>query len=285
MNSASVLQRLYDACGFRLKPLMAHRILGLDASKIFSAINRDEFDGAKGDPEQFVGVDDPGPAHARPVLRTPSPENCSGYFRTHKDISLERKMWRARRAAQLISYLPFVRGVAVCNSLGFHMVHEESDVDLFIITAAGRVWSTRWWVTGVLALLRMRPGEASRDPVCVSFFVDERITDLSNLMIEQDVYFFYWLRTLMPLSGEHVLFARGARTAPEFRVGNHWSRAREFFARLLSESFVRKQQMAIMPATVKEHAAAGDTTVVLNDQVIKLHQNDRRQELRDRVFK
>lgn len=282
MNSASVLQRLYDACGFRLKPLMAHRILGLP-------VTADEL-------VQFSDVADPGPAHARPVLRTPSSENCIshqqsspknglGHPQTHNQVALERKMWRARRAAQLISYLPFVRGVAVCNSLGFHMVHEESDVDLFIISAAGRVWSTRWWVTGVLALLRMRPGEASRDPVCVSFFVDERITDLSNLMIEQDVYFFYWLRTLMPLSGEHVLFTLGARTAPEFRVGSHWSRVREIFAGLFSENFVRKQQMAIMPATVKEHAAAGDTTVVLNDQIIKLHQNDRRQELRDRVFK
>ena len=76
-----------------------------------------------------------------------------------------------------------------------------------------------------------------------------------------------------------------AKTAPEFRVKNHISRAREFFAGLLSERFVRRQQMNIMPTDVKDRAALGDTTVVLSDTTIKLHQNDRRAELRDIVFK
>ncbi len=270
MNSVTIVQRLYDACGFRLKPLMRHRVLGAPASDLL----------AGGLHEVVVGE----PATAAGVAG-PSPKDGVGRpLRPHDDVAFERKMWRARRAARLISYLPFVRGIAVCNSLAFHMVHEESDVDLLIIAAAGRVWSARWWVTGVLALLRMRPGEALRDPVCVSFFVDERVTDLSPFMIERDVYFYYWLRTMMPLSGDHELFAGGARTAPEFRVRMHRSRARELFAGIFSEYFVRRQQLAIMPAAVRDRAALGDTTVVLSDQVIKLHQNDRRQELRDQVF-
>ena len=211
-------------------------------------------------------------------------ENYDGDVRVHDDIEFERKMFRAKSAARLISFLPFVRAVAVCNSLGFQMTHEASDVDLFIVAAQGRVWSARWYVTGVLALLRMRPGEAHRDPVCVSFFVDEGVQNLDSVMIDRDVYFFYWLRSLMPLVGNHTLFKDAACTAPEFRVRAHVSRVREFFARILSENFVRRQQMRIMPEEVLRHAKLDNTTVVLSDTIIKLHQNDRREELRNIVF-
>lgn len=245
--------KLYEACGFRPKPWLVHRMLGLPSHEL----------------ADFVAI--PGPV---PQMQL-----------AHDDLAFERKMFRARRAVRLISFLPFVRAVAVCNSLGFQMVHEESDIDLFVVAAKGRVWSTRWWVTGVLALLRMRPGESVRDPICVSFFVDESVAHVSHLMIEQDVYFEYWIRSLMPLLGDHTLFALGAKTAPEFRVKKHISRFREFLAGLISENFVRKQQMNIMPTDVKNRALLGDTTVVLNDTIIKLHQNDRREELRDIVFK
>ncbi len=250
MNTRATFTRLYDACDFNVKPLMAHRALGFGADAL------------------------------RETMSSVAPSSIEK--KTHDDIFFERKMWRARRVARFISLLPFVRGVAVCNSLAFHMVHEVSDVDLFIIAAAGRVWSARWWVTGTLALLRMRPGEAARDPVCVSFFVDERVDDLSNVMIERDVYFYFWLRTLMPIFGEHILFLRGARTAPEFRVTpmNFFQRTFEFFARVVSEKFVHRQQLAIMPRDVRPR---GDTSIVLTDTIIKLHQNDRRTELRDRV--
>ncbi len=253
MVTRTTAEKLYEACGFRPKPWLVHRMLRLPSHELVG----------------FVAI--PGPV----------PQRLLG----HDDIAFERKMFRARRAVRLISFLPFVRAVAVCNSLGFQMVHEESDIDLFVVAAEGRVWSTRWWVTGVLALLRMRPGESVRDPICVSFFIDETVIDLSTLRIENDVYFEYWLRSLMPVLGTHKLFELGAKTAPEFRVKNHISRAREFFAGLLSERFVRRQQMNIMPTDVKDRAALGDTTVVLSDTTIKLHQNDRRAELRDIVFK
>jgi len=253
MVTRTTAEKLYEACGFRAKPGIVHRMLHLPSDELVA----------------FVAIPEPVPQRQL----------------DHNDIAFERKMFRARRAARLISFLPFVRAVAICNSLALQMVHEDSDIDLFIVAASGRVWSTRWWVTGILALLRMRPGEAVRDPICVSFFVDETVTDLSKLMIERDVYFEYWLRSLMPIVGASSLFKYGAIVAPEFRVASHRSRIREFFAGVVSEAFLRRQQMNIMPEEVKNRAKLEDTTVVLSDTIIKLHQNDRREDLREIVFK
>lgn len=258
MNSVKIVTRLYEACGYSMNPHMAARLLGS------------------------------GPHGVRECYGACVQTISSSALSTHNAIAHERKMWRALRIARVLSALPFVRGIAVCNSLALHMVHEDSDIDLFIVTAPDRVWSARWWVTGLLALLRLRPGETRRDPICVSFYIDESVADISHLMIDKDVYFYYWIRSLLPLYGTHVLFEDAARTAPEFRVQGKWvaivRSMLELFAIFLPESFVRRQQERIMPDELKDAAEKKDTTVVLTDDVVKLHATDRRAEIRDRVF-
>lgn len=256
MQSLETLTRLYEACGFQARKFSCFRMLGLSAKEV----------GAKLENQSDLVI-----------------------ASSHDDIAFERKMWRARKVTKLISALPFVRSIAICNSLGFQMVHEDSDIDLFIVAAPGRVWSARWWVTGVLALLRLRPGEARRDPICVSFFIDESIEDLSALMIERDVYFTYWLQALLPVFGEHCLFVNGAHTAPEFRIKQEWvvKKIQNFFeicAEFFSETWLKHQQLELMPNALRMRAAASDTDVVLTETIIKLHNNDRRVELRDKVF-
>jgi len=270
MQTIDTLTRLYAACGFQSKVSMCIRLVG----------------GTTGDLSTSGGVAGLSP---KEVLNCQSQNHTDHQLRQHDDCAHERKIFKARFVVQIISLLPFVRAVAICNSMALHMVHEESDIDLLVIARAGRVWSCRWWVTGMLALLRMRPGEARRDPVCASFFVDECETNLSSLMIDRDVYFFYWLRSLMPLFGTHPIFADGAHTAPEFRVRASVVHritqcAIEYVAQIFPESFVHTQQLAIMSASIKKCATGGSTAVVLSDTVIKLHANDRRAELRDRVF-
>lgn len=259
MHSPEYVARLYEACGYSVKPHVAARLLATPAHAL-----RDCYG----------------------VVTSRASGGGAAAAAHHDVIAFERKMWRAHRVASWIACLPFVRGIAVCNSLGFQMVHEDSDIDLFIITAPDRVWSARWWVTGLLALLRMRPGEARRDPVCVSFYLDESVSDISRVKIEKDVYFHYWLRSLLPLFGTHPLFVDAAHTAPQFRVGDsgYIQRALEFFARILSENFVHRQQENIMPDDLKEAAEEQTTNVILDKDIVKLHVNDRRREIRDKVF-
>lgn len=245
-------KRLYDAFGFSVRPLQLQRMSAGTAREVFDYLNI-------------------------PIKRGAKDNN---------DIALQRKLWRARRIVRWLAHLPFVRAVAVCNSLAFQTVHENSDIDLFIVAASGRVWSARAWVTGGLALLRLRPGEARRDPVCASFFVDESMTDLGVLKISRDVYFYFWERTLLPMMGEHVLFANGAGATPLFLVTpNTWLKnILEKLAAGVSEKFIRHQQEQILPSAVINAQKQPDTGVVMTDKIIKLHVQDRRTEFRDFVF-
>lgn len=54
---------------------------------------------------------------------------------------------------QYIKWIPGLRMVAVSNSLAMHATHEDSDIDLFIISAPHRVWIVRTLVLLTATLL------------------------------------------------------------------------------------------------------------------------------------
>src|SRR3989338_686544 len=51
-----------------------------------------------------------------------------------------QKFHKACRAAQWFACVPFVRMVAVANTLGWNNAQAGSDIDFFIVAQKGRVW-------------------------------------------------------------------------------------------------------------------------------------------------
>lgn len=111
------------------------------------------------------------------------------------------KFRRAKKVSRLLAWVPFVRFIAVCNSLSYSNARQESDIDLFIIAKKGGTWWARLISLLILKLLRLRPGQGGvRDKICLSFFVDSEHLNLETIkMGEADVYLPIWLATLYPL--------------------------------------------------------------------------------------
>lgn len=194
-----------------------------------------------------------------------------------------------------LGHLPFIEAVAVCNSLALHHTNASSDIDLFIVTKPGRVWSTRLLVVSAMALLRKRPKEAKLDPVCCSFFVDRDTLDFLSLRIdEHDPYLAFWTQTLVPVVDRGDIFTRVqimnswardvlpntrlVRRAPRFRQ-KVWPRQALLVAELFPEAYARAFQEKRFNPTVNRLKNA-DTRVVINDRMLKFHENDRREEIK-----
>lgn len=121
----------------------------------------------------------------------------------------ERKYAYARRAARLLRYLPSVRMVAVCNNAAYSNARAKSDIDLFIITAPGRVWWTRLWCVLLLQLAGLRRhGSRVADRCCLSFYLAADRLDIADLALPPlDPYLVYWLATLSPIYDRGGTFA------------------------------------------------------------------------------
>lgn len=212
------------------------------------------------------------------------------------------KFARARRVARFLRLLPSVRLVAVCNSLAIANADEGSDIDLFVVARPGTLWTTRFVVVAALAALGLRPDEKSHaDKVCMSFFVSEAAQDLSRCALPaDDTYLRYWTATLVPLydaggAYERFMAANGwirdrlpGFRAASRRAGRECAPAPRWTRALLpvlkaADAGARRLQMRMFPAEIAAMANA-DSRVLISDDILKFHVNDRRAEY-DRLFK
>lgn len=104
---------------------------------------------------------------------------------------------------------PGVRAISICNNIAFLNASEESDIDLFIIVNPGEIWQTRFALASFLQLFKKRPQPGNEyGKLCLSFIVTADNLDLSLIKLEDDIYLFYWLKTLLPVYDPEGLVAK-----------------------------------------------------------------------------
>lgn len=223
-------------------------------------------------------------------------------IRKDRYLMAEKKYRRVLRAVRFFRCLPFIRAIAVCNSLALSNTRKDGDLDLLIITKPGRIWTSRMLTTGFAKMFGWRPTQDhAQDTVCLSFFLSENSLDLHSLLREPtDPYMWFWLDQLVPVYGDMAIFDRlrsenswmqdhlphsyGVQTARRRIVNDAWwsKTIRSILALFHSgawgdvlEQRYRRVQENLLPPHLRE-LANKDSRVVLNDAMLKFHDNDRR---------
>ncbi len=127
------------------------------------------------------------------------------------------KVKKAKRFVNLISRLPFVRGVAVSNIIGDHNLKKGSDIDLFIISSKNRIWLTRFFCVFIAKILHLRPNKKTKEnKICLSFYISEDNLNLNKYLLNpRDLYFVYWIANLQ------IIFSRN-NVWQKFWSANIW---------------------------------------------------------------
>lgn len=205
------------------------------------------------------------------------------------------KYRQARRFAKILSFVPGVRLVAIGNTLAWRNSREDSDIDFFIVTAPGRLWSVRFFSVMLAAMLGTRPrkGKESSDALCLSFFASEEALDLRELMIKDDIYFPYWVASIVPIFESKGIFEK-------FKEANNWVYTllpNVFFRTSLpssasinisskivpdfAERLFKRIQIRMFPEDISQKIGYGKSEVVISDSYLKFHTNDKRAFIRD----
>ncbi|OJI06783.1 hypothetical protein BK004_02325 [bacterium CG10_46_32] len=212
-------------------------------------------------------------------------------------LAAEEKYKQSRRLIRLLSYVPFVRGLFVCNSMALLNAIKTSDIDLVVITKPKGTWWARLFCLLVLSALRRRPGQPGGTPkICLSMFIDEDHLNIGNLrMGENDIDFAYWVANFYPIYSAREVYQRFwaanatwlSSTVPNVypviphpsRVVQHREILRPFVERLLAPftAFARDIQWKKFPSAIRD-LANRDTRVRVEEGILKFHTNDRRVE-------
>jgi predicted nucleotidyltransferase len=221
---------------------------------------------------------------------------------------VEEKMRIAVRGVKKLRWVPFVKAVFVCNTLAMGSVTKDSDIDVLVVAGKGRIWLTRLLTNTILKLFRLRTGRrGQKNKLCLSFFVTEENLNLASLRtVEPDVYLVYWLSQLLPIYDP-------AKVREEIMKRNTWarnfvpnawqkfeilakykvvdSRASGLFKRAWEKmwstaygNFLESQARGTQLAKFKMRRLETkvDKSVIISDEIIKLHENDRRGEYQER---
>lgn len=121
------------------------------------------------------------------------------------------KLRRVRNLAKILRIVPFVRMIGVTGSLAMKKSANDSDWDFFVVLRAGRIWTGRTFLTGLLHVLgKRRHGRHIRDRVCLNYFV----TDDHLVIPTEDLYSANEYSMLIPLFGRE--------TFTRFELRNRW---------------------------------------------------------------
>jgi predicted nucleotidyltransferase len=101
----------------------------------------------------------------------------------------------AHKVGGLLVRFPYVRGIAISGSLSKNFADDESDIDLFIITAKNRLWIARTFLHLFKKLTFLVKKEHF---FCMNYFVDE----LGLEIVEKNIYTATEIVTLIPMEGD-----------------------------------------------------------------------------------
>ena len=203
-----------------------------------------------------------------------------------------RKYRKLRSACHFFQLLPSVRAVAAANTLSWWHTTEKSDIDLYVVTHPKKIWSTRLFLVFPFLLTGNRPAEETddrKDPFCFSFFSTTNALQLESLKWDaEDYYLAFWVKSLVPMLDRSSVFA-------EVSALNRWAdvllpnarprtvhpvhKPKRVFSLPIQhgifEPLFRTIQKKKFPASLRE-LANRDSRVVITDEMLKFHDNDRR---------
>ncbi len=238
-------------------------------------------------------------------------EEEESVWHRHSCYNATLTKWRiASRTLRWITWIPFLRMVAVTNTLPMGLAKPESDIDLLIVGAAGRLWLVRLLVTAVTQLLgKRRHGQLITDRLCLSFYLNDTHLNLKEFFdTPRDLHYAYMVGMTTTIfearnSGTQKAFENANIWLSEYFPQHYWSdlidlfrvsdtplmaRVREVGEWMLSgrlgvatESFAQWAQKKKIERHPKSRIhEQGQHYVMATDGVIKFHESRAREESR-----
>jgi hypothetical protein len=218
-----------------------------------------------------------------------------------RQIEISKKLHKIDRFNNWLAVLPYVRLIAVINSLAMGTADADSDIDFFVVTKNKRLYFVRSIIIVIFRILGVyKTREKIKDKFCFGFFVTADNLNLQSILLKPaDPYLLVWLSSMRPLTSEKYYL--------ELMAANNWLKVYlpnfDSSARLTSlkkpNTFVRTIKVILevllwIPSAILEpvlrrihidhtfklpenHAAT--STTIANAKMLKLHAHDVRNQI------
>jgi len=218
-----------------------------------------------------------------------------------KKYDISEKFWlKAIFAAKILNHLPFIKSIAISNTLALFNCDKNSDIDFFIITQKNKIWITRALSSILLHLLGLRRHRnkiAKR--ICLSFYISENKMDLQYTAKPENEFFMaFWIVGQSPIINRDKTFEKYKEANPWIKnylpnssstISNYFVDFRDSFCAkifrkilgfLFQWSWIEKIARLVQNKKIKktQNKIGNPLNIIYNDDILKFHVNDWKRE-------
>lgn len=127
-----------------------------------------------------------------------------------------KKIDKAMSCVQLLARIPSIQLIGLSGGVAMMNAQYQDDIDFFVITSSGRLWTTRIYILGGAELCGVRRKRTSRrvkDSFCFNLFFEE--TDLSVPKEKHNLYVAHEIVQMKPIVMKKGVYNR-------FLMANQW---------------------------------------------------------------
>ncbi len=100
--------------------------------------------------------------------------------RIEKQKLADQRWKKINRVIKLLQSIPYIRLIMISGSLAMNNPEKESDIDLLIVTKAGRIWTCRGITTLFIHLLgQRRHGQLTENRFCLNHYITDQSLKIS----------------------------------------------------------------------------------------------------------
>lgn len=200
-----------------------------------------------------------------------------------------------------IKWLPWLKMIAIWNSLAMNNANSNSDIDLYIVTTKNSMWLNRIIITFLFQILWVRKNDKNHaGRFCLSFFSTLDWMSFKNWKIENDVYLYFWIIYMKPILDYDNTYEKF------LELNNEWLNIDDY-KDMINENkkFIQYKKNTkiliildklitildkivkklLLPKTLNHFKKIWKPYwVIINDDLLKFHNNDIRQEIKKEIL-
>ena len=225
---------------------------------------------------------------------------------TQSDI--EKKYYKkTEKYIKYIKWIPWIQMVWIWNSLSMNCSKKSSDIDLLIVTTPNKMWTVRIISTFIFQILGVRKTSKKHAwRFCLSFFCTTNWMNFWDFSIKNDIYLYFWIvyfRPILDYNNTYNTFIKNNKNWANFDeykdiindnkkyikyknkpipsyLGTSLEKGRNLSK---NKSWIIEKifKKIFLSKTLKNYNKLWKPYwIIINDDMLKFHNNDKRKEVR-----
>lgn len=200
-----------------------------------------------------------------------------------------------------IKWIPWLKMISIWNSLAMNNANSESDIDLYIVTTRNSMWLNRIIITFLFQIMWVRKNDKNHaGRFCLSFFSTLDWMKFKNWKIENDIYLYFWIIYMKPIldyDNTYEIFLKLNKEWLEIDEYKDIVNNNKKFIQykkntknwLILDKIItildKITKKLLLPKTLSHFEKIWKPYwVIINDDLLKFHNNDIRQEIKKEIL-